>query len=247
MNERVVVVTGAASGIGRATVLEFAARGATVVPVDRDGPGLEQLARELGEDRCCELDVTNTSATQQTIDTIVEQSGCIDVLANVAGMGSTENVVNTPPPVWDAVFDVNVRGVFNTCRAALPHMLGRGSGSVVNVASVAGMVGLRNRAAYCASKAAVIGLTKAMAIDHVADGVRVNCVCPGTIDTPWVGRLLEQASDPTGVRADLEARQPMGRLGKPEEIAKAVVYLAGSDAAFITGTELVIDGGLTAA
>jgi NAD(P)-dependent dehydrogenase (short-subunit alcohol dehydrogenase family) len=168
------------------------------------------------------------------------------VLANVAGIGSTQTVLDTPPELWEAVFAVNVRGVFNTCRAVLPGMIGRGGGVVVNAASIAGLVGLRNRAAYCASKGAVVALTKAMALDHVGQGIRVNCVCPGTVDTPWVGRLLDAAEDPAAARAALVARQPIGRLGTAEEVAKAIAYLASDDAAFVTGTELVIDGGLVA-
>ncbi len=139
--------------------------------------------------------------------------GRVDLLANVAGTGSTQNVVETPPELWDAVFAVNVRGIFNTARAVLPGMIERGGGVIVNAASIAGMVGLRDRAAYCASKGAVIALTKAMAIDHVGDGIRVNCVCPGTVDTPWVGRLIDAADDPVATRAALVARQPIGRLG----------------------------------
>jgi enoyl-[acyl-carrier-protein] reductase (NADH) len=151
--------------------------------------------------------------------------------------------------VWERVFAVNVTGVYNACRAALPAMIERGRGSIVNVASVAGLVGLPQRAAYCASKGAVISLTRAMAIDHVADGVRVNCVCPGTVDTPWVARLLDASGDAAAARERLAARQPLGRLGTPQEIAEAIGYLA--DAEFATGTALVVDayrglGGLRA-
>lgn len=228
----VALVTGAASGIGRATALELAARGWEVVGLDRAaGEGVDHVA-----------DVTDGDAVARA----VAQIGRVDLLANVAGVGSTQNVIETPPEVWDAVFAVNVRGIFNTCRAVLPGMVQRGSGVVVNAASIAGLVGLRDRAAYCASKGAVIALTKAMAIDHVGDGIRVNCVCPGTVETPWVGRLIDGAPDPAATRAALIARQPMGRLGRAEEVAKAIAYLASDDAAFVTGTELVIDGGLVA-
>ncbi|MDO8186959.1 SDR family oxidoreductase [Conexibacter sp. JD483] len=229
---RVALVTGAASGIGRATALELAVRGWEVVGLDR----------AAGEGVAVTVDVTDTAAVAAAVAGV----GRVDLLANVAGTGSTQNVVETPPELWDAVFAVNVRGIFNTCRAVLPGMVERGGGAIVNAASIAGMVGLRDRAAYCASKGAVIALTKAMAIDHVGDGIRVNCVCPGTVDTPWVGRLLEQSGDPEAMRAALVARQPMGRLGRAEEVAKAIAYLASDDAAFVTGTELVIDGGLVA-
>ncbi len=190
--------------------------------------------------------MTDAGSVDDAVARILDEVGSIDVLANVAGIGSTQTVIDTPPAVWEAVFAVNVRGIFHTCRAVLPSMIERGGGVVVNTASIAGMVGLGQRAAYCASKGAVIALTKAMAIDHVDQGIRVNCVCPGTIDTPWVGRLLASASDAGTARAALVARQPIGRLGTAEEVAKAIAYLAGDDAAFITGTELVIDGGLVA-
>ena len=164
------------------------------------------------------------------------------MLVNVAGIGSTTNAPDTPLDVWEDVFAVNARGTFLCCKHAIPGMVARGGGSIVNIASVAALVGLRNRAAYCASKGAVIALTRALAVDHVADGIRVNAVCPGTVDSPWVRRLVEDAGESLDA---LRARQPMGRLGTPEEIADAVAYLAAAE--FVTGSVLVIDGGLTAA
>jgi 2-keto-3-deoxy-L-fuconate dehydrogenase len=243
---KVALVTGAGSGIGRATAHEMHARGLRIAAVDRDERALETLAGELDGLVACPADVTDLASVDAAVAGVVRRLGAIDVLANVAGVGSTQTVVETPPEVWEAVFAVNVRGIFHTCRAVLPGMIARGAGVVVNAASVAGLVGLRDRAAYCASKGAVIALTKAMAIDHVAQGIRVNCVCPGTVDTPWVGRLLAAAEDPAAARAHLVARQPIGRLGTAEEVAKAIAYLASDDAAFVTGTELVIDGGLVA-
>jgi 2-keto-3-deoxy-L-fuconate dehydrogenase len=166
------------------------------------------------------------------------------VLVNVAGIGSTTSAPDTTLEVWEDVFAVNARGTFLCCKHAIPGMVSRGGGAIVNLASVAGMIGLRNRAAYCASKGAVIALTRALAIDHVGDGIRVNAVCPGTVDSPWVRRLVDEAGESLDA---LRARQPMGRLGMPDEIAAAVLYLASDSAAFVTGSELVIDGGLTAA
>jgi 2-keto-3-deoxy-L-fuconate dehydrogenase len=154
--------------------------------------------------------------------------------------------VEAEPEEWDRVMAVNVKSVFLGCKYVIPHMLEQGGGVIVNTASVAGMVGLVKRASYSASKGAVIALTRQVAIEYVEQGIRVNCLCPGTVDSPWVGRLLGQADDPGAARAALVARQPMGRLGTPEEIAAAALYLASDDAAFITGTGLVIDGGLTA-
>ena len=166
----------------------------------------------------------------------------LDVLANIAGIGSTTTGPDTPLEVWENVFAVNARGTFLTCKYAIPAMVARGGGSIVNMASVAGIVGLRNRAAYCASKGAVIALTRALAVDHVADGIRVNAVAPGTVDSPWVRRLVEDAGESLDA---LRVRQPLGRLGTPEEIADAILYLATAE--FVTGSVLVIDGGLTAA
>ena len=170
--------------------------------------------------------------------------GRLDILVNVAGVGSTTSAPETPLAVWDNVFAVNARGTFLCCKHALAHMVEQGDGVIVNIASVAGLVGLRNRAAYCASKGAVIAFTRAIAIDHVKDGVRVNCVCPGTIETPWVRRLVEDVGESLD---ELKARQPMGRLGTPDEVAQAVRYLVSDAGRFITGSSLVIDGGLTAA
>jgi 2-keto-3-deoxy-L-fuconate dehydrogenase len=166
----------------------------------------------------------------------------LDVLVNVAGIGSTTTAPDTPLEVWDDVFAVNARGTFLCCKHAIPGMAARGGGSIVNVASVGALVGLRNRAAYCASKGAVVALTRALAVDHVADGVRVNAVCPGTVDSPWVRRLVDESGE---TLETLRARQPMGRLGTTEEIADAVAYLVSAE--FATGTILTIDGGLTAA
>ncbi len=196
------------------------------------------LAAELGGSaRALELDVRDEAE-------VMAATGEVDVLANVAGIGSTTNAPDTPLEVWEEVFAVNARGTFLCCKHALPGMVARGGGAIVNIASIAGLVGLKNRAAYCASKGAVIALTRALAIDHVADGVRVNAVCPGTVDSPWVRRLVDEVGESLDA---LRARQPMGRLGTPAEIADAVLYLASDQAAFVTGTAFVIDGGLTAA
>jgi NAD(P)-dependent dehydrogenase (short-subunit alcohol dehydrogenase family) len=190
-----------------------------------------------------DLDVRDEASVVRAVER-AEALGGIEVLVNVAGIGSTTNAPETPVDVWDDVLAVNARGTFLCCKHAIPPMAGRGRGAIVNVASVAGLVGLRNRAAYCASKGAVIALTRALAVDHVGDGIRVNAVCPGTVDSPWVRRLVEEAGESLDA---LRARQPMGRLGTPEEIADAVFYLASDAAAFVTGTAFVIDGGLTAA
>jgi 2-keto-3-deoxy-L-fuconate dehydrogenase len=230
------LVTGAGSGIGAAVARRLAAGGADVVVADVELPAVEGLAREIGG-RPLQLDVRDEQQVAGAMPGL-------DVLVNVAGIGSTTTAPETPLDVWEDVFAVNARGTFLCCKHAIPGMAERRRGSIVNIASVAALVGLRNRAAYCASKGAVVALTRALAVDHVADGIRVNAVCPGTVDSPWVRRLVEDAGESLD---DLRARQPMGRLGLPEEIADAVAYLASDAAGFVTGTTLVIDGGLTAA
>jgi 2-keto-3-deoxy-L-fuconate dehydrogenase len=232
------LVTGAGSGIGEAVARGLHAEGAEVLLADVRAEPVEAVAAELGE-----------RATPVTLDVRDEQAvrrvtADLDVLANVAGIGSTTTAPETALDTWEDVFAVNARGTFLCCKHAIPAMVARGGGAIVNMGSVAGLVGLRNRAAYCASKGAVIALTRALAIDHVADGVRVNAVCPGTVDSPWVRRLVDDVGESLDA---LRARQPMGRLGTPDEIAMAVLYLASDDAAFVTGTAFVIDGGLTAA
>lgn len=238
---RTAVVTGAASGIGRAAAERLLAEGATVVGGDLQPDGVPDGASAVA------LDVADPGAVRDLIDTALAVTGRIDVLLNNAGLGSTASVVDCSPEEWDRVFAVNVRGVFLCLQAALPHMLERGSGAIVNTASVAGIIGFPARAAYCASKGAVIALTKQVAVEYAGTGVRCNCVSPGTVDTPWVERLLEGAEDPVAARAGLVDRQPLGRLGTAEEIAAAALYLASDEAAFVTGTSLTIDGGLTAA
>lgn len=244
MNGEAVVVTGAGSGIGRATALLFAREGARVLAADVNGSAASETAALGGEAVfAAETDVSDERAVAALFARCEEMLGGAAVLANIAGIGSTTTVLDTPLAVWESVFAVNARGTYLCCKHAIPQMIAAGGGAIVNMASVAGLVGLRNRAAYCASKGAVVALTRALALDHVADHVRVNCVCPGTVDSPWVRRLLDDAGEQLDA---LEARQPMGRLGSPEEIAAAVLYVASDAAAFMTGSAMVIDGGLTA-
>jgi NAD(P)-dependent dehydrogenase (short-subunit alcohol dehydrogenase family) len=235
---RRALVTGAGSGIGEAVARALHAEGADVVLADAAGQRVRALAGELGSrTQAVTLDVRDE-------DAVAAAMGSLDVLVNVAGIGSTTNAPDTPLEVWENVFAVNVRGTFLCCKHAIPAMIERGGGAIVNIASVAGLVGLPNRAAYCASKGAVVAFTRALAIDHVRQGIRVNAVCPGTVDSPWVRRLVDDAGESLDA---LRARQPMGRLGTTEEVAQAVLYLASDAAAFVTGSGLVIDGGLTAA
>jgi NAD(P)-dependent dehydrogenase (short-subunit alcohol dehydrogenase family) len=247
---KVVAVTGAGSGIGRAMALLFAREGARILAADINGGAAEETASQItaagGACTSLAVDVVQPEQVQHMIERAVSLYGRIDVLCNNAGIGSTTDVVACEPDEWDRVMTVNVKSVFLGCKYAVPHMITQGGGVIINTASVAGMVGIVKRAAYCASKGAVIALTRQVAIEYVEQNIRVNCLCPGTVDSPWVERLLAQADDRVAARQALEARQPMGRLGTPEEVAAAALYLASDDAAFVTGTGLVIDGGWTA-
>ena len=233
MNEtsgrRVVVVTGAAGGIGSAIVEAFEAIGDVVVGLDI----------EWG------TDLRDAAATAAEVARIHDQHGRIDVLCNNAGVGAVGDVVDATPDDWQRVFAVNVFGIANLSAAVVPFMRAAGSGAIVNTCSVAAEVGLVERAVYGASKGAVLGLTKAMAADEASTGIRVNCVSPGTVDGPWVRRLIAESADPDATLAALEARQPLGRLVAPEEVAAAIVYLA-APTTFTSGQQLLLDGGITA-
>ena len=250
LERRVAVITGAGSGIGRAMALRFAGEGARILAADLNGDAAAETAAQIGAaggDAAAQtVDVTQPEQVQAMIAAAQQRYGRIDILCNNAGIGSTTDVVECDPDEWDRVMTVNVKSVYLGCKYVIPLMLEQGGGVIINTASVAGMVGIVKRASYSASKGAVIALTRQVAIEYVEQGIRVNCLCPGTVDSPWVGRLLASADDPVAARGALVARQPIGRLGTPEEIAAAALYLASDDAAFITGTGLVIDGGWTA-
>jgi NAD(P)-dependent dehydrogenase (short-subunit alcohol dehydrogenase family) len=229
----VAAVTGGASGIGKAVATLLAERGAQVAVLDLkpDDDGI----------RC---DVSSDDEVRTAIDAVVERFGRLDILVNNAGIGAQGDVTGNDDDEWHRVFDVNVVGMVRVARAALPHLKNSPSAAIVNTCSIAAWAGLPNRALYSASKGAVLSLTLAMATDHLPDRIRVNCVCPGTADTPWVGRLLDAAEDPAAERAALAARQPMGRLVTADEVANAVAYLASPLSASTTGTALAVDGGM---
>ena len=247
---KVVLVTGAGSGIGEATALRFGADGAAVAAADLSGPAAEAVAGRIRESggRALALtaDVSRQADCRALVEKTVAELGGLDILVNNAGIGAVGTVLETDEATFQKVMDVNVKGTFLLSKAALPGMIAKRAGVIVNTASIAGVRGIPQRAAYTASKHAIVGLTRAMALDHVKDGVRVNCVCPGTVDTPWVGRLLAQAADPVAARAALVARQPMGRLGLAEEMASAILFLASDESSFTTGTAMLVDGGFTA-
>jgi 2-keto-3-deoxy-L-fuconate dehydrogenase len=232
------IVTGGGSGIGLATAALFAERGARVACLDLDPSGVPEPLIGLT------ADVTDEGSVTAAVEAAVARLGGLDVLVNNAGIGAQGTVETNPLEEWRRVLDVNVLGIVRLSRAALPHLRRSRAAAIVNTCSIAATAGLPQRALYSASKGAVLSLTLAMAADHLAEGIRVNCVNPGTADTPWVGRLLAAADDPEAERAALEARQPMGRLVSAQEVAAAIAYLAGPSAASTTGTVLAIDGGM---
>ncbi|GAA2264422.1 SDR family oxidoreductase [Nonomuraea roseoviolacea subsp. roseoviolacea] len=230
------IVTGGGSGIGLATATLLAERGMKVACLDLRPPGEPFVG--------IKADVTDDAGVRAAVAEAAERLGGIDVVVNNAGIGAQGTVEDNPDSEWQRVFDVNVLGIVRVSRAALPYLRRSEHAVIVNTCSIAATAGLPNRALYSATKGAVLSLTLAMAADHVREGIRVNCVNPGTADTPWVGRLLDAADDPEAERRALNARQPMGRLVTAEEVAAAIAYLASPEASATTGMALAVDGGM---
>jgi NAD(P)-dependent dehydrogenase (short-subunit alcohol dehydrogenase family) len=247
---KVVIVTGASSGIGCATALAFAREGAAVAIADKDRTSGDQVAQEIrqsgGDAEVFATDVSRESEVQALIGAVLDRWGRLDVLVNNAGIYYQADALATPEAVWNNVLAVNLTGAFLCSKHALPLILQAGGGAIVNVASEAGLVGIRNQVAYNVSKGGLISLTRSCAVDFASKGIRVNCVCPGTTDTPLVRAAVGRAADPQAARRALEQVRPADRLGKPEEIAAAILYLAGESAGFTTGAVLSVDGGYTA-
>jgi NAD(P)-dependent dehydrogenase (short-subunit alcohol dehydrogenase family) len=232
------VVTGGASGLGLATALLLAARGARVACLDLKPDEVPGPLIGIG------ADVADDAGVRAAVQQAAERLGGIDILVNNAGIGAQGTIEDNSDEEWHRVFDVNVVGMVRVTRAALPYLRRSGCAAIVNTCSIAATAGLPDRALYSATKGAVLALTRATAADLVADGIRVNCVNPGTADTPWIGRLLDRAEDPAAERAALNARQPMGRLVTADEVAAAIAYLASPLAGATTGTDLAVDGGM---
>jgi NAD(P)-dependent dehydrogenase (short-subunit alcohol dehydrogenase family) len=245
---KVAVVTGAGRGIGEGIARRFAREGVTVVAAQRTRSDGEQVVsaiqRNGGRAVSLETDVSSEQSVRQMFETTLEMFGRVDTLCNNAGVGLLRSVVESTMEEYDYVMDPNVRGVFLCMKYGIPPMLEQQSGSVINIASVASFVGFRRDAAYCASKGAVLMLTRQAALDYAPHGVRVNAICPGFIDTPMLRVYCEGQPDPAAAWGEVLAQHPMGRLGTPDDVAGAAVYLASDESAWVTGAAIPVDGGL---
>ena len=247
LNSKIAMITGAASGIGRATALLFARAGASVIAIDRNETAGEQLVKEItglsGQAEFFQADISHAQDCQRAVEKTVVKFGRIDILFNNAGIIRRSTVVDLSEEDWDRVMEVNVKSIFLMCRLVIPVMARGGGGSIINMASGWGLSGGSRAAAYCASKGAVVLLTKAMALDHGSQNVRVNCLCPGDTDTNMLRNEAQQLGESADRFLSEAARRPLGRVGTPEEIAQAALYLASDASSFVTGTALVVDGG----
>ena len=239
LGRSVAIVTGGASGIGAATVRRLRREGARVAIFDRD-------LVDTDSPDCVSLrvDVTDQPTIEAAIDAVISRWGRIDILVNCAGIGAAGKIIDNADDEWSRVLDINVMGTVRTIRTAMPHLIAAQSSSVINVGSAVALTGFPNRSLYTASKGAIVSLTRALAADHVGDGVRFNSVCPGTTETPWIGRLLDAAQDSAAERSQLEARQPSGRLVSADEVADAIVYLANPAAGSTNGVTPSVDAGI---
>lgn len=241
LKNKTALVTGAASGIGAAIAETFVAAGAGVFVADRDEMNGQKVSSRIGG-QFVKLDVTSEADCAN----VAQAAGPLDILANVAGIGHVGTLTGTTAADLDRLYAVNVRGIFNCCKAFVPAMLERKSGSVINMASIGGVVAVRERLAYTTTKFAVVGMTKALALDHSHCGVRFNCICPGRVETPFVLARLKEYPDPDAAYREMASTQLNGRMSKPEEVAAAALYLAADESAMVTGSTLMIDGGWSA-
>jgi NAD(P)-dependent dehydrogenase (short-subunit alcohol dehydrogenase family) len=248
LKNKVAVITGAKSGIGLATALRFSEEGARVILADVQNAdeAVGAIVAKGGDAFFVETDVSSESSVQELIRHAIARYQRIDILVNNAGLELTRTITETSEAEWDRLMSVNLKGVFLCSKAAVLEMGQRRGGVIVNVASELGLVGTSQLAAYCASKGAVIQLTKAMAIDHATDNIRINCVCPGPINTPLLDRIIATAPDPLKERQETVAKTLLKRLGEPSEIANVILFLASEESSYMTGSIVVVDGGLTA-
>ena len=251
LQDKIALVTGAASGIGEAIAHCYSRAGARVYVADRDETAACRVAEAIccqgGNAAACPVDVGSAiSCSEAAARVLATHPGGIDILVNNAGVGHVGTILETDEAAMDRLYTVNVKGAYFLSRLFLPKMVERRDGSIIHLASIGGVVGVKDRFAYCMSKFAVVGMTKAMALDHAESNVRVNCICPARVETPFVQARIAEYPDPAKAYAQMTATQPVGRMARPEEIAAAALYLASDEAAFVTGSEFVIDGGFSA-
>ncbi len=250
LSGKIAIVTGAGSGIGAAIARRFAEAGAAVCVADRDPAGgadtVKQIQSAGGVAEFVELDVADERACGECVNGVLARRGRLDVLVNNAGIGKVGTILQTTAEDLDRLWSVNVRGMFFLCRAALPHMIEHRRGSIINIGSIASFIGMYDRFAYVTTKHAVAGMSKAMALDHGTSGVRINCICPGRVETPFVQARMREYPDPAKFMAEMAAPHALKRMAQPDEIAAAAVYLAADESAFVTGSEFIIDGGYSA-
>ncbi|QJI37879.1 SDR family oxidoreductase [Pseudomonas sp. ADAK13] len=247
LQDKVALITGAGAGIGEATAKLFVAEGAKVIVADRNIEQALAVAQALGSQAfAVQADVSDAAQVKAMVEKAVAHFGGIDILVNNAGFGTLGTVVTVDEQTWDEVINVNLKGVFLCSKYAIPEIIRRGGGAVVNLASTISVVGIKDRAAYVAAKGGVAALTRAMALDHALEGVRVNSVAPGVIASSYYDKIFETVPDPVAFKKGLEARSPLNKMGEPIDIANVILFLASQDSSFATGAMFTVDGGYTA-
>lgn len=249
LNGKVAIITGSGSGIGKASARHFAQEGAKVLVADWNSEKGERVASEIresgGDALYCHADVSKARDVAAVVGTAIDNYGRLDVLLNNAAIQILSKLTDTREEDWDRIQSVNLKGVFLGCKYAIPVMIRSGGGSIINMASVLGFVGDPDLAAYCAAKGGVIALTKTAALTYGPQGVRVNCICPGDVDTPLVQDYFNKAPDPKTLRAEISSKYALRRIASPDEVARVAAFLASDDSSFVTGSTIVVDGGLT--
>lgn len=247
LSGKTVLVTGAGSGIGEAIARAQCEHRAHVVVSDKNWDEAKRVSDSIvadgGSAQAVALDVSNADECNAVAEKVLGEHGKLDILVNNAGIGHVGTIMSTESTDLERLFEINVRGMFDLTKAFMPSMIERKNGVIVNIASIGGVLAIRDRIAYCTTKFAVVGMTKCIALDHALDGIRANAICPGRVETPFVSSRLAEYPDPEAAYKEMSSTQAIGRMGKPEEVAAATVYLSSDEAAFVTGTALEVDGG----